>query len=193
MGWNFDMDEKRQVQKELFEDFVSREKKNRPGDLFQKKPKVSISLCFEHLVIIFIVFIITLAVVFSIGVEKGKSVAPPLVSHAPEDSHARKFEIEESGHVVLNQQDTGDNTTVSSKPVEVEAPFSFTVQVASYLREDTAKRHAEQLKAQGNDAFVLKKGDYYITCVGKFTDRQSADSQMRKLRKTYSDCLVRKI
>jgi hypothetical protein len=187
------MDEKRQVQKELFEDFVSREKKNIPGELFQKKPKVSINLCFEHIVIVFIVFIIMLAVVFSIGVEKGKSIAPAFTIHIPEGSHTKDVEIEELEHTVLKQQDIVDDATVSLKPVEAGVQFSYTVQVASYLREDTAKRHAEQLKAQGNDAFVVKKGDYYIACVGKFTNRQGADTQAKKLRKSYNDCIVRKI
>ena len=187
------MDEKRQVQKELFEDFVSREKKSRCGDLFQKKPKVSIVLCFEHLVIVFIVFIIILAVVFSIGVEKGRSVSSSFLRQAQEEVYGRKPEIAEPESVVFKQQDDAESAQSLSKALEDETPFSFTIQVASYKREDTAKRHAEELKLQGNDAFVLQKGDYYITCVGKFADSKGADSQMKKLRKSYSDCLVRKI
>jgi hypothetical protein len=187
------MDEKRQVQKELFEDFVSREKQNRPNDLFQKKSKVSINLCFEHIVIVLIVFIIMLAVVFSIGVEKGKSMAPAFTGNMPKDSHAKEIEIEKFEHVVPEQDEAVDYAEVLVKPVEAEVQFSYTVQVASYLREDTAKRHAEQLKSQGDDAFIIKKGNYYITCVGKFTDRQGAEAKAKKLKKSYNDCLVRKI
>jgi lipopolysaccharide/colanic/teichoic acid biosynthesis glycosyltransferase len=187
------MDEKRQVQKELFEDFVSREKKSRYGDLFQKKPKISIILCFEHIVIVFIVFIIILAVVFSIGVEKGRSVSSSFVKQAREEVYGREHEIAEHKSAVFKQQDDAESTEPLLKASGEETPFSFTIQVASYKREDTAKRHAEELKLQGNDAFVLQKGDYYITCVGKFVDSKSADSQMKKLRKSYSDCLVRRI
>jgi hypothetical protein len=189
------MDEKRQVQKELFEDFVSREKKSRHGDLFQKKPKVSITLCFEHLVIVFIVFIIILAVVFSIGVEKGRSVSSSFQRQARDEKYGREPETVELESAVFNQQNDAENAAPLSKALDLEddTPFSFTIQVASYKREDTAKRHAEELKSQGDDAFVLQKGDYYITCIGKFTDRQSADNQIKKLRKSYNDCLVRRI
>ena len=187
------MDEKRQVQKELFEDFVSREKKIRSRDFLQKKPKLSINLCFEHLIFVFIGFIIALAVIFSIGVEKGKYISLDSTRQAETRKAAEETERIESESFVFEQQNAIKEIAAQVKPVDAEAPFEFTVQVASYAREEVAKKHTEQLKAQNNDAFVLKKGDYYITCVGKFTDRQSADTQMKKLRKSYSDCIVRKI
>ena len=187
------MDEKRQVQKELFEDFVNQEKKSHPRDFLRKKSKLAINLCFEHLIFVFIGFVIALAVVFSIGVEKGKSIS----SVSARQTGTRK-DIEEINHtefeqVVIKQQDGTQEIAAQVKPVDTAAPFEFTVQVASYAKEETAKVHAERLKAQGNDAFVLKKGDYYIICVGKFTDKQSVDTQMKKLRKSYNDCIVRKI
>ena len=187
------MDEKRQVQKELFEDFVSKEKKIHSRDFLQKNSKLSLNLCFGHLIFVFIGFIIALAVVFSIGVEKGKSISSVSLRQAEAYKDIKEAERIESENFVFEQQNDIEEIDVSARSVDVEIPFAFTVQVASYRREEVAKKHEEQLKAQGNDAFVLKKGDYYIVCVGKFSNRQGADTQMKKLRKVYSDCLVRKI
>jgi hypothetical protein len=187
------MDEKRQVQKELFEDFVNREKKSYGRDLFHKKSKFSINLRSEHLVFILIGFIIALAVVFAFGVEKGKAISSYSVSQKGPYRHEQQLGIIKAESADSGQENEMVQADVPAEPVALPAPLEFTIQVASYLKEETAKLHADTLKSNGSHAFVLKKGDYYITCVGRFKDKQSADLQAGKLKKSYSDCIVRKI
>jgi septal ring-binding cell division protein DamX len=190
------VDEKRHFQKELFEDYVSREKKIRPGDFLQKNSRFSINLNLGGMVFMSMGFIIALAVVFSIGVERGRSMSSVFMPPPQEAGDMKEaLPAGAENHVLKQQEDVKDaeETAVSVGPVEAEAVIIFTVQVASYTKEEVARKHADQLKAQGDDAFVLKKGDYYIICNGRFKTRRDADTQMKRLRKTYRDCIIRKI
>jgi hypothetical protein len=187
------INENRQVQKELFGDFTGREKTRQSKGIFHKKPKFAITICLEHIIFTAIGFIILSAVIFSMGVEKGKSLifsvqaAPetPAIMEAVDTGLQESFPQHKESHV---REDT-----VLSQAKDSEAPAGFTVQVASHAKKDTAQSYATQLQAQGYDAFTLYRGNHHIICIGKFNDRQTAESEMKKLRKKYHDCLVRKI
>jgi hypothetical protein len=187
------INENRQVQKELFEDFADREKARQPKGIFHKKPKFAITVYPEHIVFTAIGFIILSAVIFSMGVEKGKTLSLAL-QLAPE-----KLVVKETIDNVLQESSTQheespvieDTTLPQVKDSELLS--GFTVQVASHTKKDTAQSHARQLQAKGYDAFTLHRGNHHIICIGKFNDRQAAESEMKNLRKKYHDCLVRKI
>ncbi|MDD5504544.1 MAG: SPOR domain-containing protein [Candidatus Omnitrophica bacterium] len=191
------MDDKKFVQKELFDDFVSEGKKASLKGFFGKKPKFSINLCLEHITFVFIGFIVLSAIVFSIGVEKGKSLSPlGAVDTQLLPSSGGKVQFEEnavSGEPVPPRLKIREDASALSGPAVPEDVFLFTVQIASYAREDTAVKQVGILKARGNEAFVLKKGDYYIVCVGRFKNKQDADARVKTMRKVYADCISRKI
>lgn len=188
------MDEKRQVQKELFEEFGSTEKRKYPKNLLEQKSRRTITLLYEHLAFIAIGIIVLSIIVFSLGVEKGKSIGlkrgslkveeredadrPKL---AKADQQAEEMAIEEETEIAPLQKR------------EKEPVSGYTVQVASYKSEGFAKSRVDKLRSEGYEAFALRKGSHYIMCIGRFRDKESAVSEMKKLRKIYYDCLVRKI
>jgi len=188
------MDEKRQVQKELFEEFGSPEKRRYSKNLFENRSKRTITLLYEHIAFIAIGLIVFSIIVFSLGVERGKSVRSKRVSFAED---AKK----DTDKIVLSKTGEHAEDAVVEKESEDESlpeyeekPLpGYTVQVASYTSESFAKGRVDKLKSEGYKAFALHKGSYYIMCIGKFSDKEDAGSEMKRLRKQYSDCLIRKI
>jgi len=189
------MDEKREVQKELFEEFGSAQKRKYPKNLFEQKQKRTIALQYEHLAFIAIGVIVFSIIVFSLGVERGKSVSLKRgiitveetkgfdkVIISKTNQHQESVVVEEESEIISSQEE-----------YEQEPVPGYTVQVASYTSEGFAKGRVDKLRLEGYEAFTLHKGNFYIMCIGKFRDRDSAVSEMKRLRKSYSDCLVRKI
>jgi len=69
----------------------------------------------------------------------------------------------------------------------------YVIQVASYLKENTAKVEKGHLEQAGFSAELLKKGKYVVVYVGGFTDEQEAKKAQMLLRKKYNDCLIRRL
>lgn len=182
------MDEKRQVQKELFEEFGTAPKRRHPKNIFQQKQKAAVTFSLEHLIFITIGIIILALIAFSLGVERGKSVT--LRDRRVEGAKAPGPSKEDTGlnSAAPEEERSGIEYEAAEKPV-----LDYTVQVASYVSRGTAESRAGELKSKGYEAFVLHKGSYYVMCIGRFPDRQSANAERDSLRKEYSDCLVRKI
>jgi len=186
------MDEKRQVQKELFEEFGGTEKRRYPKNVFQRKTKRTVTLLYEHLAFIAIGTIVFSLIAFSLGVERGKSIGMRRASLAikeREDIDKPKLAkvLKPAEEIIIEEE------SVLPQKHEREPVSGYTVQVASYTSEGFAKRRVDKLQSEGYEAFTLQKGSYYIMCIGNFRDKESAVSEMKKLRKLYSDCLVRKM
>ncbi len=78
--------------------------------------------------------------------------------------------------------------------VVAAASGPYTVQVASYKSQKTAKREADSLKQKGyRDVYVLPKGSFVIVCVGSFSKKAEATSFTRQLKNRYQDPLVRRL
>lgn len=182
------MDEKRQVQKELFDEFTPSQKRRQPRNAFNPKPKKVFTLFFEHLVLVSIGVIMIAVVAFSLGVEKGKRIAKK-----------EGYDISVSVNGVNEKASSKEVEHVEAAPVEViekpqvQLPERYTIQVASFVKKEIADKEASLLKAQGFDGFVLEKGKYSILCIGRFASRDNASKEQKLLRKKYSDCLIRKI
>jgi len=182
------MDEKRQVQKELFDEFTPAQKKRQSRNVFHPKPKKIFTLFFEHLVLVSIGVIMIAVIAFSLGVEKGKR-------RAKEEG----YDIAVSVNGFKENLPSEEAVQVETAPIkdieEVKAqlPERYTIQVASFIEKDIADKQASTLKAQGFDAFVLEKGKYSILCIGRFASKDNASKEQKLLRKKYDDCFIRKI
>lgn len=173
----------------------------------------NLTLTIENLVVLSILCIMLAVFAYSLGVERGKFVmasqfkerrqTKPLMSEA--QAVAASLQVAETkpalqvvaGNVVPQQ------APVSAVQPEISIPaleqnlqkadpnFKFTVQVASYADEKFAKRVAEDLGKKGYQTLVMKKGKYFILCIGKFNMKQEAVAMTAKLKSKYKDCLVR--
>lgn len=70
---------------------------------------------------------------------------------------------------------------------------AYTIQVASFKKEQRAQEEATILRGKGLEIFVLSKGSHSIVCVGKYSQKAQATAALAKLRKRYKDCIVRSL
>ena len=186
-------------QQELFDEFVVVKKtRGRFFGVLNKfnKPifpqyRLTLSVAYEKLFIILIGVALVAAIIFSLGVERGRSLnsteveapvpvqpvvaAPPVEPVTPQVVEAPK--------------------TVAAQPKASATPAadkSFTIQVASYKARDAAQKELSRVKAMGYPADIIKKGDYFILCVGSFATKDAAKQTLTAMGKRYKGCLIRK-
>jgi hypothetical protein len=72
-------------------------------------------------------------------------------------------------------------------------PLTYTIQVAAFKNRALALRHAQALEKRGISPLIFAKGSYIILCVGKFSNRNSAQPLLEQLQKTYAGCRIRRL
>ncbi|MDD4879609.1 MAG: SPOR domain-containing protein [Candidatus Omnitrophica bacterium] len=192
-------------QQELFDEFVVVKKtRGRFFGVLNKfnKPifpqyRLTLSVSYEMLFIILIGVALVAAIIFSLGVERGRSlnsaeveapapvepvVALPVEPVVPPVAEAPK---------ALVKAPAADKKPV----VNIAAPAAdkpFTIQVASYKGRAAAEKELSRIKATGYTGEIIKKGDYFILCVGSFATKDAAKQTLSVMAKKYKGCLVRK-
>ncbi|MBN1869879.1 MAG: SPOR domain-containing protein [Candidatus Omnitrophica bacterium] len=193
-------------------------------ELFPKPAKISqdafkpsrltkdLTLSLENSIVLCIIFLMVLVLFFSFGVERGKKIA--LLAAVNEEGNVAQAAEE---HVIQQPADVKEKVKEGQRvilpvnlpevireekepgikpPIEKtqEQEKLFTIQVASFKLEKSAKREADRLRGVGHeDTFVVPKGNYSIVCVGKFGQMDEAKRFSSKLKKRYNDCLVRRL
>ncbi len=173
----------KEYQLELFYD---REKKK---DELRKRRHVLV-VPLDVVILVNIVAVFSIAVAFSLGVEKGKKIAL---------QHNKK------SNITLPVAESNENATMEKAVVTKEIPTRLTeklkakkeeeyiIQVASYLKEDIAHKEKEYLKKEGFSAQLSKKGKYIVLFVGKFLSKKEAERIKTLLKKRYGDCFIRRM
>ena len=182
--------DKENIQKELFEFKASGRQSNGLRRFFQKAD-LTVSLSAERMVFVSIGIIMLLVVSFALGVEKGKTIS------AAKETTAVPVQAVQQRTAATNvtvQRTAVTNTTV--RPVvQVKSAADngkpYMVVAASYLKEPSAIQEVNRLKGNGLEAFVYRSGPYYLVCVGSFTNRESAQKILNKVRQTHRDAYVR--
>lgn len=126
---------------------------------------------YEKIIFILIILVITGIVSFSLGIEKGKK----LVSAKPEE-----------------EKPAGNDQAVTPLPLK-ETLQNYTIQVATYKYKTSAEREAEALEREGFSPLVISTGKHIVLCVGKFSDKETAQQLQSKLKKRYQDCFIRRL
>lgn len=78
----------------------------------------------------------------------------------------------------------------SAKP---EAKTGYSIQIASYNKESFAQSEGKALQVKGFPVFILRKTDYVVLYVGPFKTKPEADKAIGLLKKTYKDCILRRL
>ena len=199
---------KRQSQFELF---PGASENNSPAGK-QAGVTKDLTLSLENIIVLSIVFVMALVFFFSCGVERGKRLVA--LSDAPKKARAitaKQEPVSQSAPEIVASPRQGEQVVY---PVEVPREINsenepslrlplekddeqenlFTVQVASFKQEKNAQKEADRLKGVGHgEAFVLAKGSYSIVCVGKFGEKKEAQRYSAKLKKKYTDCMIRSL
>ncbi len=141
-----------------------------------------IKIPLDTLILISIMIIFGAVFSFSIGVQKGRKEAATIklnqnISENPAPS----------GKTLLSHKIITVGRNNNSKK-EINSKNKYVVQVASCLKENTAKVEKEHLERAGFSVKLLKKGKYVVVYVGGFTDEREAKKAQLLLRKKYNDC-----
>lgn len=184
-------------QQELFDEFVV-VKKTR-GRLFGvlnkfNKPifpqhRLNLSLSYEVLIMILIGAVLVASIIFSLGVERGRSLNTGDVE-LPEPIQpvvAVPAPVEPATPVAV---EAPKPAATPKSPAATDKPY--TIQVASYKVRDLADKEVPKIKAMGYSADVMKKGDYFILCAGAFATKDAAKQAVTVIEKKYKGCLIRK-
>lgn len=178
-----------------------------PGDPRTEPAQINVVFSHQSVIIIFICAIMLLIASFSLGVEKGKLVAKNTLA-------------QEKGLAVTAALET--KTTIPQTTVALTAPAAagtpqetaetqklvpaitnhdptpatgdgYTIQVASLKSASAAKNLSETLAKKGISSFTRASGNYTIVLAGNFSKRDEAQQGLKTLKKTYTDCYIRKI
>jgi septal ring-binding cell division protein DamX len=162
----------------------------------------SINVIFSHqsVIVIFICIVMSLIASFTLGVEKGKLIARngAAVEKAPESAAAvaaalspEKIQTAENVKPLVPEQPI---QPIAVTQETIKTPTGgFTIQVASVTAETSAKGLADSLIKKGIAAFTKRSGKYTIVLAGNFAKKEDAQVRLRELKKTYTDCFIRKI
>jgi len=185
-------------QQELFDEFVVVKKtRGRFFGVLNKfnKPlfpqhRLNISVSYEVLIIVLIGAVLAVSVVFSLGVERGRNLSG-------KDIAIEEIETPATVEPVSVQVAEAPEPATQAAPVNVEPPKPaaqkpYTIQVASYKAKDMADKELSRLRSAGYSAEVIKKGNYFILCVGSFESKDSAKKVLSEMQKKYKGCYTRK-
>lgn len=164
----------------------------------------------EKIVILIIVFILTAATSFTFGVEHGKKAASlktkdmllEIVNTAPQGAAAQ-----EQKERLKNNGETQKKSILANLPLTAPVELNirnkteqtsektnrYTIQLASYKNNTTAKKEAQRLKNNGHAALIMPKGNYIILCVGNFNNKEIAKTKLSEFKKTYHDGMIRRL
>ena len=172
------------AQQELFKEYGAPKKRGIQNSILPKSYTL-LNISYEQLIFLTIAIIMLMVLVFSLGVERGRSLAEPLLERADTT-------------IVEVTKETKEEVT-DKVPVKEEGlrqlkklPELFTVQVIAYRSKKSAQRELERLGKKGYKPFIIVGGNYYQICVGEYKNEAKAKEELLELRKTYKDSFVRK-
>ena len=185
----------REKQGELFGEFkTAKAKKGGPyfrRDMMSGK-KVSLSLSYETIILLFIAFIMLLVVFFSLGVEKGKAIksqnAKVLKTEVPKVSEEILQGEAEEAEITAPVIEPADEPVIKAAP----APRPYTIQVASFKKGPDAEKEIERLKKAGYNAFSISSDKWVQVCVGRYANRKESEKDFGTLKEKYPTCYFRK-
>lgn len=183
---------------ELFEKFPGEVLKPQRNKLVSNSPSnFSVKLTPENLLFIVIGFILVIAVSFSLGVEKGKKIR--YKSRAKISKAVPEVQKKITRDTVIQQVTEPRQVATKQAPKPVvkaeQAPqkkISYTIQVVTYMKPDFAKKEMAFLEQKGYKSSLKRSSGFYVICVGSYDSKEEAISSLKKLRKRYKDCFVKK-
>jgi cell division septation protein DedD len=163
---------------------------------------------YERFILGLIVFIVSGAIAFCIGVERGKTMSrsesfkrlevvsrPALPAVKPSVVLKPQNTVPVSQPVVKTEAQAAPIMQASISDNQAKPSESYTVQVATYKNNIAAQKEAQKLRKSGLASLVLVKGQYSIVCIGSFAEKNKAQAELFRLKNKYQyqDCLLRRL
>lgn len=188
----------------------------------QEASSVNVVFSHQSVIIIFICAVMLLIASFTLGVEKGKLIAkdtltmerissdraaivPPLsalttakgINVLPEKIQNSLETQKQNTPTIIKEEPSSTPLVPSStvvQPKEHLLPQSgYTIQIATVKTDQAAKKMAEILTKKGWTSFTKPSGKYIVVLAGNYSRKEDAQIKLKELKKTYSDCFIKKI
>lgn len=166
----------------------------------------NLTLSIETLVIFTILGIMLGLFSFSLGVERGKRLAASALDEKVSAAwnlapHRPVMPAAAAVPVSLVNRAVSSNYQAQAKPVlpqATEKPAAlmpagrFAIQTGTFKNETYAKDEALKLKAKGMPSFLIKKGNFWVLCVGPFTSAENAHAFLNRTKSKLPGSSVRR-
>ena len=173
------MDQEKQIQRELFEEFDRQKKRRFPKSLFFQKARRTVTLSSEQLLFIAIAVVIVGILFFVVCVLRGKRIsASPKEALLPAYAETAKEQEAVPELTQTPQPSTKKGPEKSKgeagqkekepKRQDLVDKAKYIIQVASYTKESDAKNVVEQLVNKGIKSSIYLSGKYYMVYIGEF-------------------------
>lgn len=164
----------------------------------------------EYLVIGSICVLVSMVLVYALGVEKGKKEAflsdtrTGIVEKelGTEEGPLEGIELSEVSEDVASPEGVTDATRAGeSEPAEVKEPVSlespadkgrYIVQLASFRDKSVAEREADKLRAKGHNIQIEQRSNWHQIQAYGFSDFSEANKAKKEFEKDFSDSFVQK-
>lgn len=143
----------------------------------------------DILILLSVIAILLFTISFSMGVERGKKVA--LKSGKTKEELIKSQSRNENTIIIRNENRNAETPSRAADRNEKDKN-SYHVQVASFKKENSARKEVERLESNGYPVVVMKKGNYVVIYVGGFENEKEARSNFKNLKKKYKDCIFKK-
>jgi len=159
----------------------------------RQKKKVIVPI--DALILISGIVIILCALSFSLGVNRGKKISLANLNKEKTKETA-KLKPEQKAELATPKaiREEALQPKLDSRDTDLmQETGKYRIQVASFLKEKSANQEAKRLKQKGYPVIILKKGKYVVVYVGNFESEEVAKNNMQALKKTYKDCMLRRL
>lgn len=164
-----------------------------------------LTLSAENIIVLGIIFIVSMVVFFSVGVERGKHLVKASLPSTAEIVTAAEQQIKMPADSIIVPRALGpEETGISAKPAQdepnekrqvleipIDEHFRYTIQVASFKSLQYAQKEVKSLESRGHESFIMPKGNHQIVCVGRFSAKGEAKQYAHKIKDRYQDYLIR--
>ena len=172
----------------------------------------TLSVRYDHVVLVALMGLVASSVVFAVGVERGKRLARverPLLA-APAGPAAKATNAASpSKSTSATASETAESGEAKAAPAQKALPTpskprktpikvadrgaKFAIQVSAYRQGIRAQEELQRLQQGGERAFLLKKSDRIVVLVGPFPSKAHASSKLANLKTRYQDCFVKSL
>jgi cell division septation protein DedD len=189
----------------------------------EKQKRNTISLPIDTLVLLSVVLILAIALIYSFGIQRGKSqyasanispknevpaavvketVVPIQSNDSADDNDPKQLETTAKQATSPIISEAQENKILNpQKPAPKSAVkkqgesdnSKYAIQVASYNKKEEAMREVKILKQKGYSVNLAQKGKFVVIFVGGFNDKTQAKENMSRLQKQYKDCFIRRL
>lgn len=155
----------------------------------------------ERVVLVLIALVVTGIVSFSLGVERGKSIAmsagPMTRFDLAADREAEATVVARTAPAAVIVTPLKQSAKAFAKTPAVEKggteAGAYTIQLASYNNKAIAQKEYNALKKKGFSAVIIPRGKYAVLCVGNFSSKEGARALLNEFKKRYKTCYIRRL